>query len=63
MQAQQVQHGGVEVVRADAAFHGFIADIIGRTVDVTAFDTAAGHPHREATRTVVSANAGAAHLR
>src|SRR5256885_976252 len=44
---QQVKHGRVKVVDADAVFHGLVADFVRLAVTHTAFDTRARHPGHE----------------
>ena len=53
--AQQVQHGGVQVVNRHRVFDGVVAVFVGRTVDDAAFDAAAGEPDGEAEGIVVAA--------
>ena len=53
--AQQVQHGGVQVVDGDAVDDGLVADLVGLAVADAALDARAGHPGQEAVRVVVAA--------
>ena len=53
--AQQVQHGGVQVVNRDAVLDGLEAELVGGAVGQAAFDAAAGHPHGEAVGIVIAA--------
>ena len=55
VEAHEMQDRGVQVVDVDAVFDGFEAELVGRAVDVSAADAAAGHPHREAVVVVVAA--------
>ena len=55
IEAQEMEHGGVEVVDVDFVFHGGEAEVVGRSVDVTALDTASGHPGGEAVVVVIAA--------
>ncbi len=52
--AQQVQHGGVQIVDGHFVLHDFVAVIVGRPEGRAAFDAAAGHPHREGEGIVIS---------
>src|SRR5687768_15035836 len=45
--AEQVKHGGVQVVNAHAIDHRLVANLIRLTVTGTTFDTGAGHPRHE----------------
>lgn len=42
IEAQQVHRGGVEVVNVDGVFRDVVAEVIGLTVDVAAFDARSG---------------------
>ena len=53
--AEQVQHRGVQVVNLDLVLDGFVAVIVGGAVDRAAFDAAAGQPDGEAKRVVIAA--------
>ena len=44
--AQQVQHRGVQVVDLDLVLDGVVAVLVGRAVDRAALDAAAGQPDR-----------------
>ena len=44
----------MEIVNVDWIFDGFEAEFVGGTVNVAAFDSAAGHPHGEAVVVVVA---------
>ena len=55
VEAQAVQHRGVQVVDVDRLLDGAEAELVGRAVNVAAVDAAAGHPHREAVVIVVAA--------
>ena len=52
--AHEVQHGGPHVIDGTDVFDGVIAEVIGGTIDVAAFDTATGHPDAEALGIVVT---------
>jgi len=56
--AQKVQHGGVEVVDFGAIFHGEIAEVVGGAVDGAALDASAGHPDGKAEGVVVATVGG-----
>ena len=45
--SKQVQHCGVQVVNLDLVFDGFVAELVGRSVDLSALHTTAGHPQRK----------------
>ena len=47
IQAEQVQHGGVQIVHLHATFYGLVTKVIGRAVDCPTFCAAAGQPHAE----------------
>ena len=47
IQAQQVEHGGMEVVMRDAALNGVHAELVGGAVGNPRLDAAARHPHGE----------------
>lgn len=42
--AELVEDGGVEVADVDRVFGDVVAKVIGLTVNLAAFDTAASHP-------------------
>lgn len=45
IEAQQVQHRGMQVVCGDWILDCFEAELVGGTMDCAPFDPAAGHPH------------------
>jgi len=53
--AEQVHEGGLEVVEVDGVVGDVVAEGVGFAEGDTAFDTAAGHPHGEASGVVVAA--------
>ena len=53
--AEQVQHRGVQVVDVDDVLDGVVAELVGRAVGDAALDAAAGQPDREALDVVVAA--------
>ena len=55
VEAQQVEHGGVEVVDVDNILHGAKAEFIGGTVGVAASSAATGKPAGETVMIVVAA--------
>ena len=55
VEAQAVEHGGVDVVYGLLVLFGGEAEFIGGAYDLTAFDASAGHPDGEAVGVVVSA--------
>ena len=54
IKAEQMEHGGVEVVDVDFVFNCLKTEIIGRAVDLAAFDSAACHPNGKAVVIVVA---------
>src|SRR5258706_15366684 len=52
---QQMQNRCVQVVHVHRFLSHLEAEIIGGAVDESAFDAAAGHPHREGERVVIAA--------
>ena len=54
IEAEEVEHGGVEVVHVEAVGDGGVADFIGGTVGVAGFGSPAGEPGGEAARVVVA---------
>ena len=55
LDAEQVQHGGLEIVGVDGVFGGVVAEVVGRSIGRAAPDAAAGHPQREGLHVVVAA--------
>ena len=55
VEAEEVEHGGVEVVHVEAVGDGGVADFIGRAMGVAGFGATAGEPGGEAARIVVAA--------
>ena len=53
--AEQMEHGRVEIVDRDDVLDGVITEIIRRAVADAAFDPAAGHPHGKAFDVVIAA--------
>ena len=53
--AQQMQHRGVEVVDVDLAVHNAVAHVVGLTEGHTAFHSTSGHPSAEAFRLMLAA--------
>jgi hypothetical protein len=53
--AQTVQHSGVQVMNVHRVFYDVIAIIVGLSVSESRFDAAAGHPHRKAAGMVIAA--------
>src|SRR5689334_12672692 len=54
-EAEEVEQGGVIIVRADRVRHGLVPELVGFAVDHAAFKAAAGHPGTEALAVVVAA--------
>src|SRR5205823_4083703 len=63
VQAEQVQHGGVQVVHFDSPVNDVIAVLVGGALDRAAADAAAGQPHGEAVGVVFAAVAALGHRR
>src|SRR6476469_7048277 len=55
IEAQLVQHGRVEIADVDRIFGDVVREVVGLTEHCAAFEAAAGHPHREATRVMIAA--------
>ena len=55
VEAEKVEHGGVEVVDVDGVHLGFEAEFVCRAVDVAGADAAACEPCGEAVGVVVAA--------
>ena len=58
--AELVEHGGVEVADVDGVFDGIVAEVVGSSVDGAAIDSAAGKEHG-VTLDVVVASAALCH--
>ena len=56
MNSEQVQQSRVIVVVVHDVGDGVVAEFVGGSVCAAAFETAAGQPHRESVRVVVSAD-------
>src|SRR5437867_11840266 len=56
--AQQAEHGGVEVMDVDGVFDDVVAVVVGLAVDQARFDPAAGGPEGEAAAVMVAAIVG-----
>src|SRR5262249_31049956 len=55
--AEQVQHRGVQVMDGDGLLLGFIPELVAGSDDLTAFDAGAGHPYGHGAGVVVAADA------
>lgn len=55
IEAEEVEHGGMEIVHVEAIGDGGVTDFIGGTVGVAGFRAAPGEPGGEAARVVVAA--------
>ena len=53
IEAQEVEHGGVEVVNMNPVLDGLEAKVVGSAVNVAAFHATAGHPGGEAVVVVI----------
>src|SRR5262245_25571038 len=53
--AQQAQHGRVQVVDLDDVLDGVVAQLVGGAVGGPGLDAAAGQPHRKALHVMVAA--------
>ena len=63
IKTQQVQQRRVEIVNVYGIFAYVESEVVGRSVDVTAFDATAGEKHREGSIVVVAAIAALSHGR
>ncbi len=54
VEAEAVEHGGVEVVDVDAVFDGLESEVVGGAVDVAAFDASTGEYGGETVMVVVA---------
>ena len=54
IEPQRMQERGLEILDVDAVFDDFVAKFIGGTVNVTSFESAAGHPDAETVRMVIA---------
>ena len=55
IEAELVQQRGVDVRHVVTIFDGVVADLVGRAVDDSPLDPAAGHPDREPIRMMIAA--------
>ena len=55
--AEQIEHGDVEVVHVVYVFDGVVAEFISVAIATTALDAAAGHPHGETFDVVIAPRA------
>jgi len=55
VEAEEVEHRGMEVVDFELVLDDFVAELVGLAVDGAAFDAAASQPEREAEWVVVAA--------
>ena len=55
--ANQVQHGGVQIVDVDFALDGLVSKLVGRPESYPALNSCPGQPEREAERIVVTPRA------
>src|SRR3954451_11143942 len=55
IEAKLVQDGGMDVGHVVAILHRRKAELIGRTMDDSAFNAAAGHPYRKTKRMMIAA--------
>ena len=56
--AQAVEHGGVEVVDVDGVFKDVVGEVVGFADGLTGFDAAAGAPKGVASWVMVATEAG-----
>ncbi len=61
--AQEMKHGGVQVVNLDLVLDGMVAVVVGGAVDGASLDPAARQPDREAVGVVIAAVAALGHGR
>ena len=55
VEAEELEHGGVEVVDVDTVLDGLESEFVGGAVDVSAFNAASGEPGGEAVVVVIAA--------
>src|SRR5512135_2800674 len=55
VEAKGVQQGGLKIVDGDGVLNGRVTEVVGRAVDVTGLETAAGQPEGEAVAVMVAA--------
>src|SRR6476620_10441653 len=55
IEAEQMQERGVEIVDVDFVFDHMETELVGFSERESGFETAAGHPHRESLRVMVTA--------
>src|SRR5262249_29763790 len=56
IEAEEMQQRGVEIVVIDDVLDRFVAELVGRAMDIAALDSAAGEPDRKAVGVMVAAN-------
>lgn len=54
IEAEQVQHRGVEIVHGNFVDHGLVTEVVRLAVAESAFHPAAGHPERERAGIVIA---------
>src|SRR5262249_12554213 len=54
VEAQEVEHRGVQIMDMHGFFHGLISEFVGGAVNVSRLYAAAGEPHGEAVRIMVA---------
>lgn len=59
IEAEEVEHGGLNVVDVDRVFDDIETELIGGTDGLAAFNAAAGHPDGEGLRVVVATEGAA----
>src|SRR5690349_8788849 len=57
VEAEQVQHRGMEIMNMDGILRDVVGEIVRRSVGQAALDAATGHPQREAARMMITAKA------
>src|SRR6185436_4277336 len=57
LDAEQVQHRGVEVMNVNGVLRDVVGKIIRRTISHAAFDAAPGHPDGKAARVMIAPKA------
>lgn len=47
IKAEEVKHGGVQVINVDFAIDRVVSEVVGHSMDDSSLDAATGHPHRK----------------
>src|SRR3954462_1880907 len=55
IEAEQIEHRGVQVVNLELVFNHLVAELVGLAIDGAALDASAGHPEGEPKLIVIAA--------